>query len=88
MADDEDSSAWEKFISSVSGGIDGLMEKFKSVMNRMADAIAVYLVTTFLIPVLVVVFFVWVIKMIFGVNFKIPTIKGSNVIKKVKNERD
>ena len=57
-------------------------------MNRMADAIAVYLVTTFLIPVLVVVFFVWVIKMIFGVNFKIPTIKGSNVIKKVKNERD
>lgn len=88
VADDEDSSAWDKFINTVSGGIEGLMDKFKSVMNRMADAIAVYLVTTFLIPLLVVAFFVWVIKMIFGVNFKIPAIKGSNILKKVKNEKN
>ena len=39
-----------------------------AVLNRFLEALAVMLVTTCLIPILVLLFFVWLVKLILGVE--------------------
>lgn len=85
--EDTNSSAWNNFINTIKGGITGLVEKFKNLMNRMTDAIAVYLVTTCIIPIAVLFLFIAMIKLIFGVDIKMPEVKGSDVLKKIKHKR-
>ena len=41
-------------------------EQFKYMLNKFIDGLAVLIVTTCLIPILVMVFFVWIVKMILG----------------------
>lgn len=44
-------------------------EQFKYMLNKFIDGLAVLIVTTCLIPVLVMVFFVWLVKLLLG-NWK------------------
>ena len=41
-------------------------ERFKYMLNQFIDGLAVLIVTTCLIPVLVMLFFAWMIKILFG----------------------
>ena len=61
------------FFSGVSESISNIIEKFKDLVNRFVEAIAVLLVTTCFIPVVVAWFLVWMIKTIFHIQISVPT---------------
>ena len=45
----------------------------ENVLNNFIEALAILLVTSCLIPLLVLIFFVWLVKMLLGLNIDIPT---------------
>ncbi len=65
-ASDEDESAWKRFISKFENGVSGLVDQFETTLSSLLEAIAVLIVTSCLIPILVLVFLVWIAKTLFG----------------------
>lgn len=59
-------------LGDVSGSVAGVIDQFKNVLNRFIEATAVMIVTTCLIPILVILFFVWIVKMLFSVPIILP----------------
>ena len=59
-------------LGDVSGSVAGVVEQFKNVLNRFIEATAVLVVTTCLIPILVILFFAWVMKTLFQVQIVQP----------------
>ena len=62
------SGFFSKVTDSITGAAAGAVEKLRNVLNRFLEALAVMLVTTCLIPILVLLFFVWLVKLILGVE--------------------
>ena len=56
----------------VSSAATAAVDKLKHVLNDFLEALAVMLVTSCLIPVLVLVFFVWLVKLFLGVDLPAP----------------
>ena len=59
-------------LGDVSGSVAGVIDQFRNVLNRFVEATAVMVVTTCLIPVLVILFFVWITKTLFHVQITLP----------------
>lgn len=59
-------------LDDLSGSVAGVIDQFKNVINRFVEATAVMIVTTCLVPVLVILFFGWVIKTLLHVPLSIP----------------
>ena len=59
-------------LGDLSGSVAGVVEQFKNLLNRFIEATAVMIVTTCLIPLLVIVFFVWIVKTLFNVQIILP----------------
>ena len=57
----------KSFVSNVGSSVANAAEGFKNLVNRFIEATAVMLVTTCLIPILVVLFLIWVMKTLFNV---------------------
>ncbi len=51
------------------GSVDSILEKAKSIINNYMQAVAVFIVTSCVIPVLVLMVFSWIMKLLFGLNF-------------------
>ena len=64
----ENQTIWNRFISTIEGGISGLTNKFESILNNFIEATAVLLVTACVIPVIVLIIMYWVVKMLFGLD--------------------
>ncbi|MBO5142939.1 MAG: hypothetical protein J6C46_08155 [Clostridia bacterium] len=85
----ENVNGWENFVSgikdavsSVGDTVSNLIKKGEQLLSRFIDAIAVLLITSCVIPILVLLFFGWIIKILFGIN-----IPAKNIMKKkVKKE--
>lgn len=56
-------------INNITNGINDTVGQAKTIFNNLIEALAVMIVTSCLIPILVFIFFGWMIKMIFNVNF-------------------
>lgn len=69
---EEEKSGISGIISSVKDGVAGAVEKVEHVLNNFIEALAVMLVTSCVIPIVVLLFFVWLIKMTVGANLSIP----------------
>lgn len=63
----------KSLLGDLSGSVSGVIGQFKSVLNRFVEAAAVMIVTTCLIPILVILFFVWIVKTVFNVQIVLPT---------------
>lgn len=59
-------------LGDLSGSVAGVVEQFKNLLNRFIEATAVMVVTTCLIPILVILFFIWIVKMLFNVQILLP----------------
>ena len=70
-SDQEDQSAWDKLVSKFEGGVSGLVKQFEKTLSSMLEAIAVLIVTSCLIPILVLVMLVWIAKMIFAPDWSL-----------------
>lgn len=70
-------------ISSIGNGISNILDKCKNILNNFIDAVAVLLITSCVIPVLVLLFIVWIIKMVLGINIPVNKIR---LLKSKKHE--
>ncbi len=59
-------------LASITQGVSGAVENLEQVLNRFMEAIAVMIVTSCVIPIVVLMFFWWVVKAIIGVRMPIP----------------
>lgn len=59
-------------LGDLSGSVAGVVEQFKNLLNRFIEATAVMIVTTCLIPLFVILFFVWIVKMLFNIQVILP----------------
>lgn len=60
-------------VGDLTSSVASVVEQFKNMLNRFIEATAVMIVTTCLIPLLVIVFFVWIVKTLFNVQIILPT---------------
>ena len=60
-------------FNKVQEGVSTATANVKNVLNNFIEALAILLVTSCLIPILVLIFFVWLVKMLLGLNIDIPT---------------
>ena len=60
-------------FNKVQEGVSTATANVENVLNIFIEALAILLVTSCLIPILVLIFFVWLVKMLLGLNIDIPT---------------
>lgn len=63
-------------------------EQFKYMLNKFIDGLAVLIVTTCLIPILVMVFFVWIVKMILGTAITQPAAMVPGITKRDSGNKE
>lgn len=68
---DNDATYIEKWLNKISETASGLTDKAANALNRFIESIAVLIVTTCIIPVLILLLFIWLTKLIFGVEIPI-----------------
>lgn len=74
-SDEEESGRFAEFLKGIGDSVSSLAENAKNALSVFIDAIAVLIITTCVIPIVVIIFFLWIIKMIFGIKIHIPTEK-------------
>lgn len=60
-------------FNKVQEGVSTATANVENVLNNFIEALAILFVTSCLIPILVLIFFVWLVKMLLGLNIDIPT---------------
>lgn len=65
---EEKSNKFMNFLKGLGDEVTDLAHSAKNALSVFIDAIAVLLITTCVIPILVIFFFLWIIKLIFGLN--------------------
>ena len=71
-AEEDGGSKFEQFLSNIGDGVSNFTENAKNALSVFIDAIAVLIITTCVIPIAVLLFFVWIVKILFGINIPIP----------------
>ena len=71
--DGENSNGFLGFLSEIGDKVTQLGESAKNALSVFIDAIAVLIITTCVIPIAVIFFFVWIIKIIFQVNIDVSS---------------
>lgn len=70
------SGFFSKVTEGVSTAVSDAVDQLKSVLNNFLEALAVMLVTSCLIPVLVLVFFVWLLRLFLGAQLPPPRLNA------------
>ena len=64
--------------------------EFQNSLNKMIEGVAVMIVTTCIIPLCVLILFLWIVKTVAGLNFAMPGLKklpkASRLLKKSNEE--
>ena len=63
----------ETITQSVTGTVTGLTEDAQRSLNSFIEALAVMVVTSCIIPVLVLLFFLWLVRILLGINIDVPS---------------
>lgn len=75
--DSSDSKSDEGFlagiISTVQNGVSGVTNKIQTVLNDFIEALAVMIVTSCIIPLAVLFFFVWLVKIVLGIDINMKS---------------
>lgn len=72
-------------VDQASQTINMSIDSLKNMLNNFIDAIAVLMVTTCLIPIGVILFFIWIMKLMLGIKIEFKMPHGSNIVKKYKS---
>ena len=83
----EDEGFWEGLISSITDGItgvtSGIADKVGGMVNDFMEALAVMLVTSCVIPVLVLLSFIWFAKILLAVDLPVSYEEARKGVKRV-----
>jgi len=89
----DNGNVWDTVTSKVKEGISNIGEgaakvikKGEELLNKFIDAIAILLITSCVIPIVVLLAFVWLVKIIFSVNIPLPKV-NKNILKKEENNK-
>lgn len=69
---EEESQKDNGIFSGLVSGFTNITKAVETTLNNFIEAFAVMLVTSCLIPILVLLFFVWLVKIIIGIDINIP----------------
>ncbi len=72
---------WSGITSSVQNAVSGVTEKFEKLLSNVMEALAVLIVTSCVLPVLVLLLLLWIVKMLTGIDFNLPKREINGVIK-------
>ena len=75
VGEDENTSVIDEaknLLGDMSGSVAGVIGQFRNVVNRFIEATAVMIVTTCLVPLVVILFFSWVVKTLFHIPVILP----------------
>lgn len=81
-------SKFKDGIANIGNNVSELVKKGEKTLSNFIDAIAILLITSCVIPILVLVFLIWIVKMIFGVNIQYTKIKKIESNKEAKNNEE
>jgi len=91
----EEKNGWDKFTSNVKEGISNIgdtaskaIEKGEELLNKFIDAIAILLITSCVIPIVVLFAFVWLVKIIFNVNMPLPKLDKAKIETKKETKKE
>lgn len=70
--EEQEQGFFDGLVSSVQNGVTAATTEVENVLNNFIEALAVMIVTSCVIPVLVLFFFVWLVKILLGVDIHIP----------------
>lgn len=91
----EEATGWNAFtskakeiVSDVGDNVSEWIHKGEKALSDFIDAIAILLITSCVIPILVLILFVWIVKIVFGISIPVKEIKKINSDNKVKNNND
>ena len=70
------SGLFSKVKDSIGSAASATLEKFKQTLNDLIEALAILLVTSCLIPILVILLFLWLFKLIIGIDIPLPALKA------------
>ena len=70
----------KSILGDLSGSVAGVIDQFRNILNRFIEATAVMIVTNCLIPVLVILFFIWIVKTLFSSQILLP----ADIIKPIR----
>lgn len=70
--DDSNKNIWSAITDSVQSVTADVIESLKTEVSNFIDAVAVLVVTSCIIPILVLMAFSWVIKLVFGLPLSMP----------------
>lgn len=91
----EDTNLWNSIINGIQNAADTIGEvistevigRFKVLLGNFVDAVAVLVVTSCVLPVAVLFFFIWLTNLLFGLELKlpnrkkIPLLRGIHIVK-------
>ena len=75
-AEKADSGLFSSVVGKVQEEAAKITARVQNVLNNFIEALAVMLVTSCVIPMVVLIFFVWLIKSLFGVTIALPRLEG------------
>lgn len=91
----EEATGWNAFtskakeiVSDVGDNVSEWIHKGEKALSDFIDAIAILLITSCVIPILVLILFIWIVKIIFGISIPVKEIKKIKSDNKVKNNND
>lgn len=70
---EENENRLTALFNKVKGGVSGQLDKFENTLNRITESIAVLIVTSCAIPIVVLIFFIWLVKLMTGVNIQMKS---------------
>ena len=68
--------------TALSSGVTGILDTAKDWVARLIEAFAVMIVTNCVIPVVVLLFFVWIINVLMGLNIELPARPGASLLRR------
>ncbi len=80
----EDKSWLGNMLDKVKNSVANAGEKAKEILNKFIDAIAIFIITCCVIPIIVVLFMVWFVNSLFSLTIPTPNI---NILPKLKSEK-
>ena len=83
---EENKNWFDSLLDKISDGISDAKEYAKRILNGFIDAIALFIITYCVIPIIVIFIVVWFIKFLFGIAIPIPKKAKIPFFKKEKNK--
>lgn len=77
---------WGTITDAVQNTVDAALDKGKKALNNFIDAVSVFIIAYCAIPIFIVIFFLWLLKILFGltININIDAINPRQLRKKRK----